>query len=261
MPQVDFPNGENVYYGNGAVYFADVSGTKAGGEVFVGNVTKFGVTVSGNRVEKRSRVNKERGIYHQKTTSTDVRVALTCDEATKNNILLQLQALEGSDVQGAGTLVDFDIPEPAWRFDLWYDLGKRVLSAVTVEHVVETVDTLLVLGEDYELDVATGRIRILSGGDAVEGELLKINATYAASTRASMAIGKGQDVERRIRFIGGSSGGPNYDVLLHRCYIRPNGETGFIQEGDDPGTFEFEATILDDTENHPNDPFGIVWQK
>lgn len=261
MAQVDFPNGENIYYGNGAIYFADLSGSNIGGEVFAGNVTNFGITVSGNRVEKRSRVNAQRGIFHQRTVSTDVKVAIVADEATLQNMLLLLQASQSTDAQSSGTLTDFDIPEAAWKFDMWYDLGKRGLSSITVEHVVSAVDTALVLDTDYNIDLVTGRIRILSTGAAVEGELLKINGSYAADSLTALNIGMGQDIERRIRFIGDPTGGPTYDVLLHRVYIRPNGETSLIQADDEPGQFTFEATVIDDTENNPTHPFGRVWQR
>lgn len=264
MEQVEFPNGGNLYFGNGELYVADRSGANAWGERFVGNVTAADLTVGGTPFVKRSRVNKQRGIIKQKTLTKDIKFTFTADEATFDNLRRHTLSTEFADTQAAddGTLT---LAADSWVYDLWYELGKRSLSSVTVTHTVivdEAPTTVpLTLDVDYALDVETGRIKLITGGAAVEGEEISVAADWAVIAKRKLAIGTDSDSECKIRFRGDPTDGPAFDVVLHKVFLRPNGATGFIQEGDDPASYVFEGTVGDDSENNPDDPFGLIYAK
>jgi|GEM_PF-2583874 len=264
MAEVDFANGDNLYFGNGAVYVAELDADKAPlGERFVGNCTLADVTPEPNVIEKRNRTGSARGVFFRKSLATNVFLALSMDEATKENLQLELHAGSSAATQGAGTVTDESIGT-AWEFGLWYPLDYKSLSSVVVEHVVDALDVALTVDVDYKIDLVEGRIMLISGGDgaAVESELLKISYSYAAVTgKVQLSVGTQAVQERYLRFVGFPSNGPAYNAEFWRVAFEASGAVSLIQSGDENATWQLKGTVLDDTEHHASMPFGRVWEK
>jgi hypothetical protein len=60
----------------------------------------------------------------------------------------------------------------------------------------------------------------------------------------------------RIRFVPDPSDGQKIGVEVWRCNLAPNGAVGLI--ADDYGNWTVDASILDDTANHPNSPYYLA---
>lgn len=63
-------------------------------------------------------------------------------------------------------------------------------------------------------------------------------------------------VEGHIKFVGAGDYGPKFQVDLWYCSLNASAEVPFISE--DWGTIQFEGEVLDDSANHPTQPYGTI---
>jgi len=63
-------------------------------------------------------------------------------------------------------------------------------------------------------------------------------------------------LQGRIRFIPDPSDGQKIGVEVWRCNLAPNGQIGLI--ADDYGNWTLDASILDDSANHPDAPYYLA---
>ena len=66
-------------------------------------------------------------------------------------------------------------------------------------------------------------------------------------------------VEGFIRFIGDPMHGPSLEAEIWKCSLKPTSDVAFI--GTDWGAVEFEAEILKDAANHPDDPYFKIYER
>lgn len=258
MAETASPSATNFLAGNGEIYMAelDADGLPLG-QVHVGNCTSFAVSTEVQSIDKRSRMTESRGVLLQIASQRTPKLAITADEITLRNMALHLLADRVAYTQSSGTFTDEGIVPSDWEYGLWYKLTNRDISSVVVEHVVAEVDTALVLGEDYELNLAEGMIRFIDGGDAVEGELIKVSGNKAAIASTKLGIATRSDNKRYVRFVGDPTHGPTYVAELWCVNFMPSGALDLIQPGEtDLASLALEGTVLEDTTNHPTSPFG-----
>lgn len=254
---LESPNAGNFLLGNGEIYFAEVDADGVNqGERHVGNCTQFAISTDANFLDKYSRMSSNRGLLKRRATRKTVTVAITGDEMTSANLAVLLLGDDVEFTQAGGTITDEALTPTAWSFGLWYPLANRQLSSVTVESDPGGGFVALTEGDDYELDLVLGRIKLLSTGAAGEGDPVQVSYTAAAIASKRSVRGANQTaIERFVRFVGDPSEGPTWDAELWRVNFAPNGELALIQDGEDYGAWQLTGTLIEDTTNHPNEPF------
>lgn len=79
--------------------------------------------------------------------------------------------------------------------------------------------------------------------------LSRENQSFVRPMSASSIIGK-------LDFWGTNDRGPKFHVQLWRVKIKTTAKLGMISDA--IGQIAFEFTVLNDTTNHPNEPYGII---
>jgi hypothetical protein len=141
----------------------------------------------------------------------------------------------------------------------FYELGAR-----QVENVVLVIGTVtLVSGTDYTLNTEFGIFKILPGSTHVsDAGTDDIEATFEQPELDidQIRINKEASQECRLLFLAddaNTSGVAAKDRLeVWRVNVAPDGELGLIS--DEYGAFSLTAAIMDDSANHPDDPYGTL---
>ena len=119
--------------------------------------------------------------------------------------------------------------------------GVRQVSDVVLANTT-TPANVPVLGVDYVVDEALGRVTIMEGSTMLlDGNAFSAAYTVDASTR-DQVISKGNTIEGAMRYIANNPAGKNIDYFMPYVKITPNGD--FNIKGDDWQTMTFTIEIL-----------------
>ena len=136
----------------------------------------------------------------------------------------------------------------------YYTTAFREISAISLTQGV----TPLVAGTDYEVvDATRGLIRIIPGGaNLTPATQIDIDYTYASVSNDTIRGGDTPDIYGRVLFVGDPAAGPAMDVEVWRVAVEPEGGLELI--GDDFLEWTMNCEILDDSVNHPNEPYFLA---
>lgn len=103
-------------------------------------------------------------------------------------------------------------------------IGVRNVTGVVVEDddIVDPVE--FTLGEDYELDAETGRIRIVEDGLITAGTNLRIGYTPVAASYDQVTSDDLGAKYGRLRYIEDATFGPGRDLVASFVQLKPTGE-------------------------------------
>jgi len=244
------PSAENLMLGAGVVYFdrKDASGNKTG-ERHLGNCTDFTVNTTIEKVEKFSSMQSAKRLYKSTIKTIKATGKITLDEYDVENLSLALLGETGVITQASATVTAETFTAHLGR---WTKLANRNIASSGI--VVKDAADVTVPASNYEVDLVTGRIKIISTNTAsiVEGEACKIAYTSAAETYPKIVGAATGKIEGLVRFIGDPTSGPKYELEAWNCSVQPEAEIGLIS--DDFKNFVLDLEIQDDSIAHPDDP-------
>ncbi len=252
------PDVRNYTIGRGNIYFARTNADDENtGEMHLGNGPAFLVTPTTENLDHYSSMEGIKKKDLSINVTTDIGLKFTLDEPNRNNINL---ALLGGDTiattaQGDGNINNAVVIA---RLDKYVKEGMtyRDLFAGSIVVTDATGVVTYVEGTDYTVDYDIGRIRALSTGDITEGESLRVDYSYQASSYPTIQASTRIVMEGLVRFRGNGEQGTNFEIVAHKVKLAVTGDIPFIS--DDWAQIEWEAEVLDDTVNHPNSPYMDV---
>lgn len=248
------PNSDNLLLGAGVLYFDrfDVNRNKTG-ERHLGHCSAFTLSTEVEKVQKYNSMSKARALYKEVVRQTKAIGKITLDEFDEHNLALALLGETGVYTQTAGNVTD---KVTKVYPDRWAKLDHRLISTVVVKPG-STGTTPYIEGNDYKVDPKSGRIMALKGGAIFTGDATsaEVKVSYAnAQASIPKVVGATQGkIEGMIRFIGDPGSGPAYEGEFWKVSVTPEGELGFIS--DDFGSFGLSFECMDDSQNHPEEPF------
>lgn len=246
------PDTENLIIGKGKLYFAPIESDVNMGEIDLGNAPSFTLTPLVERLPHFSAREGVRKKDFNPVVEVGAMLAATLEEFNAENLNLAfLGPGVESIAQGSGTVSN---EAKTARLDRWVKLDYRMISSVVIKNAAETVTYTVEV--DYLLDADTGRFLAKTSGSITEAENLKISYTYAAWSKDYIRAITNPTVEGQLRFIGTGDYGPKMEVVCHKVQLALDGELPLISE--EIAQFNLSGEVLDDTENHPNDPFYQV---
>jgi hypothetical protein len=143
------------------------------------------------------------------------------------------------------------------------ELGVKVLLAVTGSQTFVVGDMYKIVatapmteyaeGKDFKTEASmlrAGLITIPLTSRITGG--VKVSYDRPAGAYPKIAMASVGSVEGYLLFAGDPTKGPAYNADMWHVNITPNGALGFI--GDDTGSFQVTVSVLDDRENHPDEP-------
>lgn len=131
--------------------------------------------------------------------------------------------------------------------------GTETMKDVVVTDHATTPTTRYTLGTDYSVVPFGGLIRELSGG-SIASNTCYVSAIRPAKTFDTINALVNSSVEGELLFIGTPDDGPKKRVQGWKTSLTITGEVKYLQaEGN--ANISMEAEYLDDSTNHPNNPF------
>ncbi len=255
MPSAATPNPANLSLGAGDVWFARGFQSDLNKREYrhLGNVESFAITTTVETIEKKSSMDGARGIYKQAVIGSEGEVSLLLDEYHPENLALALLGDTALFSQAAGgPLTGQSINNGvALKFERWYYLGFKQVSAVVVKQGVTTG----VLNTDYELNTELGLVKIKSGGAFTEA-ITTWDGSRAAITNANLvrALSVGS-IEGSLKYASAANqgAGPRWEVEIHKIQLNADGELQFISE--EFGTFTLRGKAQKDTTKAAGEQF------
>jgi len=251
----------NYTLGRGEIHFGKFKdGTQIPvGERYLGNTPEVSFTIE---TENLDHFSSDRGVREKdesvplQTTRTGT---LTCDNIDPANLAY---FFFGDDdlLAVTGATVTDEVISPNGDGVLqghWYQLGVTPslpqgqnnltfhTSDTTGGRVIVTDDAgspvTFVEVDDYLIDLKSGRIYIVPGGDIVDGKKLEVDYKTTTQSKARVISGS-QPIEGSLRYVARNPVGKQYDYYMPWTKITPNGD--FALKGDDWQTIPFNLEIL-----------------
>lgn len=203
------------------------------GEIPLGNCPGVSVSIE---AEKAPHYSSQQGIS-EKDRDPVVRITrsgtLNCDHFSAMNSSLWISGSHEVKTQTATPVTgELRAVTPGRHYQLGATsanpLGVRNVSAVTVKSAddVTTYD----VGDDYNVDLETGRVQIVEGGAIAAGNV-HFGYTPVAGTFTSIKSGATSSVEGALRIVSANAVGKKTDWFFPKVSLTPNGELPLVTEG------------------------------
>lgn len=170
---------------------------------------------------------------------------LTTEDINVNNLAMFLIG-DSDPLTVAGGSVVGEVHNSAEQ-DTYIQLGASLSGSRNITSVVVKDDaaTTFVLNTDYTVDLALGRVYIVSGGGISNGTNLRINYTESSYTRDQVVISPNKRIEGQLRFISDNAKGANKDYFMPRVLLSPNGSISLKGESWQALPFNLNIMQLD----------------
>lgn len=227
---------DNLTLPAGKLYFAPFApGTQTpGGRRYIGNTPGFSINVTQEKLQHFSSDTATKEMDADKVISTTRTATISTDEIDADNLALAFLGSKATVTHTPTTVTDEAVA--AVQQGLYYQLGvsddRPVGYRGLTQHssgvniVVkddETSPTTFDETDDYTVDMATGQIYIVPGGAIVDGTNLEISYKVAAGSYEQIISGN-DAVEGELYYIADNQAGANRDLLAPKVSMTPNGD-------------------------------------
>ena len=247
---------QNYTLGRGKLFFAPfLPGTQEiSGERYLGNTPEWSATIEAENLDHFSSDEGIKELDESIVLSSERTGSFTTDSIRPQNIAL---FFFGS--HDALTVLGEEVTDEkiiGLSKDTFYQLGQTKDTPVGARNLV-TLDpvadppalitltqegTPLVHGEDFEIDMATGRIQILEKApNVVNGADGLVSYKFEDYQRDRIMSGN-QPVEGALRYVAANPAGENFDWFMPWVKLAPNGD--YALKGDDWQTIPFSVRIM-----------------
>ena len=237
----------NYVLGRGKVFFDPfVAGTQTRtGERYLGNTPEFNVNIASELLDH---FNSDEGV-RTKDDSVTLEItrtgSLIVDDISADNLALFLLANKSTHSQASGTAVTSTFTD-VYR-DRYYQLGQTASNPGgdrNVTNVTITAPGGLVLGTDYTVDLALGRVYLTPAASSIVDGTTDLTVTYdrPAQTRDLIVTSSLVSAEGAMRFVSANPKGLQRDIYLPYVKLTPNGD--FALKGDEWQQISLNVEIL-----------------
>lgn len=171
---------------------------------------------------------------------------ITCDNMSADNRAMFISGEKSTVSQATGAVAAEEI---AVIPGLFYQLGRTDASPAGARKVTAVVVTPeaggepYVLGEDYTVDAALGRLQVLASGGIPKG---KIKVAYSKPATVWLQIKSGDKAELRgaLRVLSNIAEGEQSDTYCPLVTLAPTGDMALITTDDSYVQMEFDIEVL-----------------
>lgn len=245
-------DGSKLKLGKGSLLLDQLIAGVAQGFDFAGNCSAISLSAEVTTVQKFSSTQASAPLIGRSVTQLAYTLTATLDEFNFSMLRKFLLADENTKEQALNADATTEIEDIV--LGRYYDLGARQVTEVEV--VGGTVP--MVLNTDYTLNSRYGLIRAIPGGGITEGETVTVSWEQAALSIEQLRIARASSPTCHLLYLSDDANNdavPAHDRLeIWRVNVAPTGELGLI--GDDFNSYQLTMAVVDDSVNHPDDPFG-----
>lgn len=244
--------------GKGSVLFDRfVNGNPTGVLIHLGNCGKFEIEPKDDKAELVQSLSPTPTLIAQAVKKRDIKVMVEGTDFSSDHAALFSVSGGKSSLVVAGTAITNEVLVSAAQtvnakgryfqtavpnIGTWTDLKQNAIA--------------LVNGTDYKvIDMVHGIIYIptTSAIDISGTEQITADYTPTAGTFDEVSGHTVNFVEGRLLFVPNPADGPNIMCNVWRVNLTQDGKIGLIS--DEYGNWQLTGSALDDTANHPTDPF------
>ena len=215
---------------------------------FIGPLNATAIEINPGEAERVQRKSYMRDTYGQNLDSVVLpgapSISITLDDASPEIIAFALLGTTASISQASGSVADEEVTIVA--LDKWHKLNAHQISSVVVKDddgAGAAGTTTYVLGTDYDLDLATGAIKALTGGAIEAADLLHVAYTKAATTGTRVTGSQENDVTAWLRLDGTNlATGKPVQGVIYKAVLAPSGTINL--GGDEFVSFGLEGDLV-----------------
>lgn len=126
-------------------------------------------------------------------------------------------------------------------------------AGIVTVYETATPTNIKTVGTDYSIDAASGRILFPSTSTIVNNTSLTVAYGCATTTYSKITGLTSVGQEGKIRYVSDNPEGGQWEILVWKVRVKPNGDTALI--GDDWGRLSFQGDILRDATYHASSPY------
>lgn len=246
-------DGSKLKLGKGSLLLDQLVAGVAQGFDFAGNCSAIAIAAEVTTVSKFSSTQASAPQIGRATTQVAYNMTATLDEFNFSMLKKFLLAEENTSQQSLNAAASLQIADVV--VGRYYQLGARQVSSV----VVAVGSTAMVLNTDYSLNSEFGIVRPIPGGAIQDDDTLDIDWSQAALSISQLRIAKVASPVCHLLYLSddanADAAGAKDRLEVWRVNIAPSGELNLIS--DDFGSYQLSMAVIDDSVNHPNDPFGV----
>lgn len=257
-PKLYAPSSDLTLIGKGALWFDrfDATDTASGTLMSLGNCDKFGITVKPTVKKNYNSLNHSAAVYKTAVSQIDITIKVEGFEFGPDQIALASMADTPSTLTQATATVTTEAlaTAPVQKLGRAFQTLNREISAV----IVSQGATTLVNSVDYVIkDAHLGIIYFPEGSAVVATTAVTVAYTAAAIAAAgNMRQILGASVSKvrgKLIYSGDPMTGPNYDVIVPRCFFASATEMDYI--GTDFGKWSLDGDVEDNSGYDPTIPY------
>lgn len=165
-----------------------------------------------------------------------------------------LSGIESAEIEATGDPV---LMSDGVSVDIDVAAGQSFVADDMYSIAVTPAITEYKAGRDFKTETSmlrSGLVTIPATSGIPDGSEVLVSYTAAAGNFPKISIGTKDTVEGEILFAGDPRKGPCYNAELWHVTITPNGSLPLI--GDDTSSYDVTIKVMDDRENHPEEPLG-----
>lgn len=232
----------------GRAYFdpEDANGALTG-EIEMGNCPSVTVTISTEKAEHFSSMTGLREKDASVVVQIDRTGSLVCDNMKADNFALWMSGTRTARTQTAVAVTgELRTVQPGRFYQLGATtanpLGVRNVTAVTVKNEAGT--TAYDAGDDYNVDLETGRVQIVQGGAIAAATVVQFGYTPVAASFDRVTTGSTSEIRGALRIVSDNATGGDRDYYMPRVTLTPDGDLPIIAEGTDFVQLNFGLEVL-----------------
>ncbi len=212
----------------GKAYFNPLVDGSYEGYRYLGDNPEFTITQSTTFATKYSSNSAVREQLRNVPIQTERTATLTLGGMTPENLALFLNGDVEEHTQTAGSAETETLSgvKPGRFYNLGETtsnpMGVRDLSSVSVtdQSGTPTYDE----GDDYEIDLETGMLEVLEGGDISDGDDLEVTYDSADTTWVVVTSSDQRVVKGKLMFVSNNSEGEEADYYMPEVTLSPAGD-------------------------------------
>lgn len=218
------------FLGAGNVYIDrfDENGASTG-LIHILSTQSFSLKSSGEKKELKSRSPEN---YGQVIASVAIpgasELKISHSEFDATNLAMAFLGDTAAYTQEAGTLTTKEIEIK--KVGNWFRIGFRNISD-TGFAVVDSTDTSLTAGTDFEVNYSAGLIRALNGGGVTDGDVIKVSGSYTPVSGTRIYGATKPIIKGAVHFEGVNlSNGKKCIVDVWKTTLQPDSEVNFLAD-------------------------------
>lgn len=248
---------ENYMIGGGKLYF---NPTSVLGYRDLGNIYDTNIEKAITDLEHYTAASGVQSLDKTHIIKKKVSLKFKVDEFSVDNfnVLLFGASAGATDASYTSGTITAEVPAVGDVYkDRIFFTAKGNISAVVVKD--STAVTTYVLNTDYSIvDAVSGAIKIITAGAITNGQSLKVDYAYAASTEKKiLVLSNPSPAEGKARFDFKSAAGKPFSWIVPKCNLKPDGDLSLTSENWAAAGFVMEA-LYDTTIS--GQPFGYILQ-